>query len=155
MTFGKCRADKGKTVAEVLAVDPNDFEHLTSWKSEVPEPHPDLRDGPDKASLLSGLSERRPSLQRARAEKILAQASDTLARRGATRGRCVGCRRVRRIRQTEAGEARFCAQGPRRAQETELHSLRRSSPKEGCSANTSVPGSSSACTMRLSSCWTA
>ena len=82
MTFGKYNAGKGKTVAEVLAVDSNDSEHLTSWKSNVLEPHPDLRDVLDKAGLLSGLLERRrPSLQRARAEKIFAQASDTLARR--------------------------------------------------------------------------
>ena len=78
MTFGKCSAGKGKTVAEVLAVDSNDSEHLTSWKNNVLEP-PDLRDALDKAGLLSGMSERRPSMQRARAEKIFAQASDTLA----------------------------------------------------------------------------
>ena len=37
VTFGKYSAGKGKTVAEVLAVDPNNFEHLMSWKSNVLE----------------------------------------------------------------------------------------------------------------------
>ena len=115
MTFGKYSAGKGKTVAEVLAVDSNDSEHLTSWKNNVQEPHPDLRDAVDKASLLSLLSERRPSLQRARAEKIFAQASDTLARRGHTRTmRWLSS--LQKYPPNESGEARFCAQGPRRAQ---------------------------------------
>ena len=83
MNFGKHSTGKGKTVAEVLAKDPEYFKHLVSAHGDILTARPDLRAALAKEGVLDDLLEQRPALQRARAQRVLQAAEDRLALREA------------------------------------------------------------------------
>lgn len=75
MNFGKRSQGKGKTVKEVMQVDPNYFKNMMSWKNNIFDSRPDLKQALEKEGLLAELMEQRPSLQRERASRVMARAA--------------------------------------------------------------------------------
>jgi hypothetical protein len=75
MTFGKHSQGKGKTVKEVMQADPHYFKHMMSWKNNIFDSRPDLKQALEKEGLLAELMEQRPSLQHGRASRVMARAA--------------------------------------------------------------------------------
>ena len=73
LDFGK---HSGKTIQEVLAKDPKYFAHLASWKNNIFQERVSLGKALEKEGLLESLLNKRPELQVARAEKIVAKVAE-------------------------------------------------------------------------------
>ena len=76
MHFGRHSGPQAKTIAEVLADDPGYFKALLSWKHNILDAEPALKDALRDEGVLDDLLAQRPELKRQRAERTLLRAED-------------------------------------------------------------------------------
>ena len=117
LDFGKY---SGKTVQEVLARDPKYFAHLASWKNNIFQERASLGKALEKEGLLESLLNKRPELQVARAEKIVAKVAEECSGGCVHQYHCEAAQHIRKLVSAVLSQS-VCDNGCRGSSQAEAH----------------------------------